>query len=430
MICSMERPTGAGAPARQLAWIVVTAALVGGGATAGVLALSGKLGTSHATVTTARVAPATPIARLGAGAPTTRQRSTARAGHVPVGEHPTGIAVDPASQTIYVADASNSVTLIDGRACNAATTSGCARPATIPSSQGNPLGVAVDPATDTIYVTNAASSSVSVVDGHTCSVARSGGCGAVATVSLGDGATPEFLTLDPASRTVYVADPGADAVSLLDARTCNAADVSGCGRRPRRVQVGAAPEIAFLDAANHTVYVADTGGDTVSLLDARTCNARVASGCGAPLRTATVGAGPLGIAVEPTTDTVYVGSSLTGTVAVLDGATCGAADTSDCSKRVVPVGGDPRAVVLDAPTHTVYVANARGSDVALFDAAGCNAATASGCDRPVHAATVGASPRRLAIDAASRTLYATNAEGNDVGLVDVARCNATTAAGC
>jgi DNA-binding beta-propeller fold protein YncE len=102
--------------------------------------------------------------------------------------------------------------------------------------------------------------------------------------------------------------------------------------------VGDGPSVAALDAATHTLYVADgnnangpnAGGDTVSVIDARHCSAQDVSRCMGPWPTITVGNLPAGVAVDVKTDTVYVTDFGDNTVSVFNGATCNALDTSGC----------------------------------------------------------------------------------------------------
>src|ERR1700690_4215076 len=42
------------------------------------------------------------------------------------------------------------------------------------------------------------------------------------------GNTPQDAAFDPASRTVYVANQNDDTLSVVDARRCNARDTAGC----------------------------------------------------------------------------------------------------------------------------------------------------------------------------------------------------------
>ena len=79
------------------------------------------------------------------------------------------------------------------------------------------------------------------------------------------------------------------------------------------------PSAVAVDAATHTVYVASgnnpdgraSGGNTVSVIDARRCNAHAVSRCAGPWPTITVGDLPSAIAVDAATDTVYVTTAAT-----------------------------------------------------------------------------------------------------------------------
>jgi YVTN family beta-propeller protein len=78
----------------------------------------------------------------------------------PENSEPFGVAADPKTGTIYVAqDYANAVAVINGRT-NTVT-------ATIPVGS-RPLGVAWDPRTSAIYVANTASSTVSVLASRPC----------------------------------------------------------------------------------------------------------------------------------------------------------------------------------------------------------------------------------------------------------------------
>ena len=65
---------------------------------------------------------------------------------VPVGKVPQGVAVNPRTNTIYVANSQDStVSVINGRTNTVVTT--------VPVDGGVPVGVAVNPRTRMIYVT-------------------------------------------------------------------------------------------------------------------------------------------------------------------------------------------------------------------------------------------------------------------------------------
>jgi DNA-binding beta-propeller fold protein YncE len=113
-------------------------------------------------------------------------------------------------------------------------------------------------------------------------------CAALPTVTVGS--HPTEIAVDSQSDTVYVANAN-NSLTLIDGRTCNASQTSGCGQVPAQVSVGSGPEVVAVDAAastayvansdesTHTVYVSNAIAGTVSLIDASHCNASTTVGC-------------------------------------------------------------------------------------------------------------------------------------------------------
>ena len=148
----------------------------------------------------------------------------------------------------------------------------------------------------------------------------------VATVRVG--LNPQWDDLDPVTGTVYVANGGTGAttgntVSVIDGRTCRAADVAGCGRRPSTVTVGAAPSALAVDPSTDTVYVTN-GNDTVAVIDGATCNAEVSSGCRQTPPEVTVGNGPSSVTIDPANHTAYVTDAGSNEVSMIDTLSCSA----------------------------------------------------------------------------------------------------------
>jgi DNA-binding beta-propeller fold protein YncE len=187
--------------------------------------------------------------------------------------------------------------------------------------------------------------------------------------------------------TLYVADLGAGTVSVLDASRCNAMNTSGCGKRPATVRVGAFTGGIALDSRTNTVYVTSQVTSDVWVIDGRSCNARVKSGCArAPMRVA-AGPGARGIALNERTDTVYVANTAAGTVSVINGATCNALVHRGCGQAApqAAVGISPRRVVVDEVTNTVYVTNAGSNSVTMLNGRTCNRSERRGCEPSVLA---------------------------------------------
>ena len=76
-----------------------------------------------------------------------------------------------------------------------------------------------------------------------------------------------------------------------------------------------------------------------------------------------VGGFPTGIALNPVTNTIYVGNGTTGTLSLINGKKCNAGDAGGCGQHVTAVtaGTDPIGIAVNGKTNTVYVANASGT---------------------------------------------------------------------
>jgi YVTN family beta-propeller protein len=358
-----------------------------------------------------------------------------------VGSNPVAVAVDQATHTAYVGNGNDgTVSVINTATCNSSVRSGCGRtPLTVKVGAGT-VDAAIDQATDTIYVVSLGTNTVSVIDGKTCNATVTSGCRRIPpTVTVGGG--PDGLAVDQATDTVYVANVNDNTVSVIDGATCNATVTIGCHQAPPTVTVGVQPGVPAVDQATDTVYVPDAnngGLGMVSVIDGRTCNSIVRSGCDQSPPAIPVGFSPLAAAVDQATDTVYVptgpvgSATIRGSVYVINGSTCNATVTSGCdqSAPTVTVGSNPIGVVVDPVTHSVFVLNDEDSTVSVIDGAICNAARTAGCNqRPPDLAT-GFFPGYLDVDLATDTVYVSNQDENTVSVLDGGACALTHQSGC
>jgi DNA-binding beta-propeller fold protein YncE len=378
-----------------------------------------------------RTAPAALVvlaAAVAAGAAT-----GTRAGHpqFPVGGFPTGIAVNPATHTVYVGNGTTaSVSVIDGATCNAGATRGCRRHATAATGGTDPVGIAVEESTNTVYVVNAFGT-LGVVDGRRCNAATSSGCKRPrATVPLG--VRPQFLVVDESTHTIYVANVGSNTISVIDGRRCNALTTAGCRRARAEIPLGPGPFTLALNEATDSIYVTMLGGRTVGIVDRRRCNAAELGGCGRRPFTFKVSEAPGGIAISKATNTIYVTGQVTNDVSLIDGRTCNARVTRGCREELyrMAAGAGARGIAINERTGAIYVANTAAHTLSVFDGSTCNARIHSGCARPGAVAAVGLSPRRVAVDESTNTVYVTNAGSNSVSVVDGAACNGRVHRGC
>jgi DNA-binding beta-propeller fold protein YncE len=366
---------------------------------------------------------------------------------VQVGPFPVAIAIDQESDTVYVANngiagGGDTVSVIDGATCNGSQSSGCGQVQTIAVGEG-PNWIALDAATHTAYTTNMTDDSVSVINTATCNATVTAGC-YQKTLTVHVGANPWAMSIDQKLHSAYVSNNFDDTVSVLNTATCNATVTSGCHAVLPTVQVGGAPEAILVDPVTGTLYTADAGDNTVSVVNLATCDGTTKSGCRSVAPAADVSSPFLnpptrltgGVAVDGSTKTVYVANLGAGTVSVVNSATCNAAQRSGCTKpaATIDVDGEPGGVALDEATDTLYVADLRGSTVSVIDGATCNATDQKGCSRPPPTVSVGHGPYALAVDEATDTVYVTNPStsggGDTVSVINGATCNAAAQSGC
>jgi YVTN family beta-propeller protein len=111
--------------------------------------------------------------------------------------------------------------------------------------------------------------------------------------------------------------------------------------------------------------------------------------------TITVGSQPYGIAVNATTNTVYVTNHYGNSVSVINGATGAVTST------IAAGFSGPYGVAVDATRNTVYVANHYGNSVSVINGA-TGAVTST-----IAAGFSG--PYGVAVDATRNTVYVVNA---------------------
>jgi len=337
------------------------------------------------------------------------------------------VAVDPSTNTLYATSQDeNNVSVLNGATCDAGNTSGCTRFAATTTVGSGPQGVAANPATNTIYAANRDDNTVSVIDAKACNATERAGCGRVwPTFKVGNYA--QDLRVDAATDTIYVVNANDNTVSVINGAICNAHDSSGCDQTPATINVGAGPFALGIDTSTDTIYVANNGDNTVSVIDGATCNGTHTNGCRRTPPTIAVGNGPDGIAVDQTTNTIYVANGGDNTVSMIDGVTCNATNMNGCGQTppTVSVGNGPYPIDVDQRTDTVYVGNIGDSTLSLINGASCNATT-GGCSRAPTTVPVEQLPFGIAIDQRRDTVYVTSIVDGDVATIDGRSCTATT----
>jgi len=261
------------------------------------------------------------------------------------------------------------------------------------------------------------------------------------------GRTPVALAEDRDNHTLYVANVAAKTLSVIDTERCNAQRTRGCRALARTVRVGTGPGGLAVDRQNQTIYVANTGDNTVSVIDARRCNAQHTAGCRQRPPVQAVGGAPGPIAVSKSGDTVYVANTGLGvtnnrvrggnTVSVIDGTECNGAHRRGCTAVPPPVvavggfpGGQPQALAVDEQTHNVYVANNNDDTLSVIGGTRCNARQVFGCARPAPSVQTGAAPSAVAVIPSMHTIYVADSADNAVAVIDDRACTDPHRVGC
>ena len=331
--------------------------------------------------------------------------------------------VDEATHTLYIpAFFPNVLGVIDTSLCNASTTLGCGSAAQV---QVGAFGFAAvfDPLTKTVYVENQLSTSVSVVNGATCNALNHSGCNQKPPI-LATGIDPAPFGYNPLTQTLYVSAQDTNFAWVLDGSKCNATRTDGCTKQAPTTNTGSGPSGLDLNPNTKTLYVANQGGNSVSVIDAAACNEQQLGGCNQTWPTVGIGTTPFRVAVNKTTNTVYV-ANFNGTLSVINGATCNASVHSSCNQApaTTTVGARPNDLAVDELSNTIYVANRNSNTVSVVDGRHCQGSDTSGCSQAWFTFTVGQAPQALAFNPNNQTLYVGINTGASVSVVSTLHCN-------
>ena len=282
---------------------------------------------------------------------------------VRVGAEPVAIAVNEATNRIYVANnGGGSVSVIDGTSDSVT--------ATVKVGQ-LPYVLAVNPVTDKIFVSNTFSNAITLIDGATNATRTidAGSADSIVVDTKRDRAylvgweSTNFTVLDSKASVagkvpmggmhiwgtlvdkragkVYATKPGSAELAIVD-------EASG---RTSTVRTGKIPCAVAVNAANGMVYVVNHGDDTVTVIDGENR---------AVIATVKVGAKPQGVAVDGKRNRVYVANVHGDSVSVIDGK-------RNVVTGTFQVGKNPFALAVNQESGKVFVAY-EGGGAAELDA--------------------------------------------------------------
>lgn len=281
---------------------------------------------------------------------------------VAAGADPRAVAVNPATNRIYVAnETSGDVTVIDG-ATNLALATVKVGP--------RPQYIAVSAATNRIFVSNAGDSTLSVIDGASLAVR-----------SLGLGSTGPIAVNERRNQIYVVRTGNADEVTIVDGVNLTWYTAATDSYTPRDLA---------LDEAADRLYVAHySSGDVRSIDLASTSDHPPAVSIGIWSR-------PTHVALNPGSKRLFViGEDPRGPISIID------TFTNKSIASFAPAGHAqvPRAIAANPPTNKAYAAFA--NEVAVIDA---NTNSVSFLSMP--------SPVGIAVNTGLNRIYAPNAGGS------------------
>ncbi|HLJ85226.1 MAG TPA: YncE family protein [Candidatus Angelobacter sp.] len=329
---------------------------------------------------------------------------------VNVGAGPVALAVNSATNKIYVANNdSASVTVIDGATNSTVDV----------LVDSHPIAVAVNETTNKIYVANKGATDITIINGAT---------NITSSVNLGESAFPTAIEVNLATNKIYVIadefpsgpnngilyviDGNTNALTQLNLRvSINALAVDSTSNKIYLAAVAAGSSITVVDGAtnqsstipipvgfpvqvglsqiSNKVYVADLFG-TVTVIDGTTNSVtQVIPGNGALLHH---------MAIDQGSNKIYLSNMLGSFVSAIDGATntasaiavsgAGALGSQEQLRRIyvangfnsiavinedtnqvaeIPVGRNPVAIAANVTTKRVYVANSDSNNVTVID---------------------------------------------------------------
>ena len=292
-----------------------------------------------------------------------------------------------------------------------ATTGALTPMAQSPFAAAGPRFVAVAPSGQQALVGDGNSPSVSVyaID------AASGTLTSVTGSPFAAGNGSSAAAIDPTDGFIYVTNLTDGTVSAYSynasngALTAVASSPFAAGRSPSSVSMTLDRS---LYALGQFVYVANNGSNNVSAYVADSSKGSLTTVKGSPFAT---GNAPTSVAVDPSSQFVYVTNQMDGTISALK---IDLTSTNPGALAPVPgspfaAGSSPVAIALDAYDRFAYVANRGDGTIS-----GYAINTATGALSPIAGSpfAAGTAPSSVVVDNLGKFLYAANASSNTISV--------------
>lgn len=275
-----------------------------------------------------------------------------------------GVMYDNFSHDIYVSDLhSNSMFVVNS---TSDTVDGSI------SAGYNLIRMAYDASNHYVYGALAQSGQVAIL-----------GVGGSVLGKLNTGKTPSGVAYDPSNGNIYVANQGANDVSVISSSSNKVIDT---------VPVGSGPITLAYDSVNKNMYVGNSYSSNVSVINSTTNNVT---------STINVGTFPDGISVDPQSNMVYVANRNASTVTIVNGST-------EKPVTTIPVGKYPSAVAFDSQNSYIYVTDFGSNSTTVIN-------TTTNID--IANLKVGVGPQGIVYDPQNNNIYVSNFASTTVSII-------------
>jgi YVTN family beta-propeller protein len=251
---------------------------------------------------------------------------------IAVGSDPQGIAINPTTGLMYVANEGGTTVSVIDISTDAVT-------ATITGFSG-PRSIVIDTSANILYVTNYTGAKVSVVDGATNTI----------TTTVTVGTNPVGLAFDASDAKLFVANYGSSSVSVINTST---------NTLSATISTFADPYEVLFNESLGVVYVsqASSSASHVDVIDAST---------NAVSTTITTSYGFLeGMSFNSATDRLYVSATLAGYLVVIN--TSSNAIVTSFSVTTASNNGQNIGSAVNGPANLVYTCNRTALTISTVD---------------------------------------------------------------
>ena len=363
-----------------------------------------------------------------------------------------GVAADASGAVVFVADtANNTIRRFDAATRAVTTVAGVAAESGAADGTGSaarfnwPSGIAVDGAGTTAYVADWGNSTIRRIQLASGVVTTLAGAPGQAGYADGTGsaarfAAPEKVAVNAAGTTVFVADSGNNVIRTIDVATGAVTTLAGSATAagsddgvgsaarfdyPAAIAASAGGTLAFVaDMNNHTIRRIDVSTGAVTTLAGQAGVAGTADGVGTAARFDW----PYGVVADPAGATLFVADYNNHTIRRIDVATAAVTTVAGMARMPGTADGvgtaaqfnSPAAIAVDAAGTTLFVADAGNNAVRRLVISSGRVSTIAGlAGRPGGADGVGRTarfnnPTGVAVDGSGRTVFVADATNHAI----------------